>query len=78
MSTMITEVYKAFKKPGVPEEDAQKAAEAISQRSSATRSDIQKIEREIVEIKDEIKLTKWMIGLLIAINVIPMIKELIN
>lgn len=75
---MITQVYKAFKKAGVPEEDAQKAAEAISQRSSATRSDIQKIEREIVEIKGEIKLTKWMIGLLIAINVIPMIKELIN
>jgi len=77
MSTMIVEVYNAFKKAGVPEEDAQKAAEALSQSTTATKSDIDKIEKEIVEIKGEIKLVKWMIGLVIAINAIPLIKDLL-
>lgn len=77
MSTMIVEVYNAFKKAGVPEEDAQKAAEAISQTTTASKSDIEKIEKEIIEVKGGIKLTKWMIGLVIAINVIPMLKEII-
>lgn len=78
MSTMIVEVYNAFKKAGVPEEDAQKAAEALSQSTTATKKDIEKIEKEIVEVKGEIKLVKWMIGLVIAINAIPLIKEILN
>jgi len=75
---MIVEVYNAFKKAGIPEEDAQKAAEALSQSTTATKSDIEKIEKEIIEIKGEIKLVKWMIGLVIAINAIPLIKDILN
>ena len=30
MSTMISEVYSAFRKAGVPEDDAKAAAEALS------------------------------------------------
>ena len=34
MTMMISEVYKAFIKAGVPEEDARGAAEALSARKS--------------------------------------------
>ncbi len=78
MSTMIVEIYEAFKKAGVDEELAKKAAEAISADQTATKSDINKIEKEIVEVKGEIKLVKWMITLVIIINIIPILKDVFN
>jgi len=41
MSTMITEVYNAFRKAGVPEKEAQDAAEALSNETTATKSDVE-------------------------------------
>ena len=56
MTTMISEVYEAFR---VPEEKARKAAEALSSESLATKGDVIRIERELAVIK-------WMVGLVIA------------
>lgn len=73
---MISEVYNAFRKAGVPEEYAQKAAEAISQNTAtsaeslATIDDIRKLDKELLIIK-------WMLGLVIAIEVMPLLKTLI-
>ncbi|MEA3412441.1 MAG: integrase [Pseudomonadota bacterium] len=59
MTTMISEVYEAFRKAGVPDEDARKAAEALSAENLATKTDMQKIDREMLVLK-------WMIGFNLA------------
>ena len=69
MTTMISEVYSAFRKAGVPEEDARQAAEALSAESLATKSDIS-------GIKQELAIIKWMLGIVIAAQIVPLIKSL--
>jgi len=69
MTTMISEVYSAFRTAGVPEEDARKAAEALSAESIATKADV-------TELKQELKVIKWMIGLVIAAQVLPLLKSI--
>jgi len=67
MSTMISEVYTAFRKAGVSEENAKAAAEALSTESLATKDDIRKLDKELLIIK-------WMIGLVIAVDVLSLLK----
>lgn len=67
MTTMISEVYEAFRSAGVPEEQAKKAAEALSAESLATKGDIVRIERDLAVLK-------WMVGVVIAATVIPLLK----
>jgi hypothetical protein len=71
MTTMISEVYSAFRKAGVPEEDARLAAEALSAESLATKDDIRKLDKELLIIK-------WMLGLIIAIQVLPILRTLLT
>ena len=59
MTTMISEVYDAFRSAGVPEEKARKAAEAMSSDALATKGDIARLEKELAVLK-------WMVGLVIA------------
>jgi len=74
---MITEVYNAFRKAGVPEKEAQDAAEALSNETTASKTDIEKLDKKMIEINGEIKILKWMVGLVIAINVIPLLKNIL-
>lgn len=69
MTTMISEVFSAFRKAGVPEEEARQAAEALSAESLATKTDI-------AGIKQELAIIKWMLGIVIAAQVLPLIKSL--
>ena len=66
---MISEVYNAFRIAGVPEVEAQKAAEALSSESLATKDDINKLQKELLVIK-------WMIALVIIVEVVPFLKTL--
>lgn len=59
MSTMNIEVYNAFKKAGVPDEQAVAAAKAIVDESLASKADIQ-------TLKTEMLLLKWMVGFNLA------------
>ncbi|MEE9395682.1 MAG: hypothetical protein V3V31_01590 [Methylococcales bacterium] len=70
MTTMISEVYSAFRKAGVPEEDARLAAEALSAENLATKDDMRKLDKELLIIK-------WMLGLVIAIQVILYLKSIV-
>ena len=47
MTTMISEVYSAFKTAGVPEQEAQQAAEAMSAENLATRKAFAEDKREL-------------------------------
>jgi hypothetical protein len=71
MATMISEVYAAFRAAGVDEEHARKAAEALSNEALATKSDVARIERELLVIK-------WMLGVVVAATVIPLFKPLLT
>ncbi|MDP1605083.1 MAG: hypothetical protein Q8L93_00290 [Rhodocyclaceae bacterium] len=71
MATMISEVYAAFRSAGVDEENARKAAEALSNDALATKADIARIERELLVIK-------WMLGVVVAATVIPLLKPLLG
>ncbi|AHF01962.1 integrase [Thiomicrospira aerophila AL3] len=59
MSTMNIEVYNAFKKAGVPDEQAVAAAKAIVDESLASKADIQ-------TLKSEMLLLKWMVAFNLA------------
>ncbi len=85
MSTMITEVYNAFKKAGVPDKEAQEAAQALLKESGDIKNDISVIKKDIhelnkgvYEIKADMKLTRYMLGLIIAILVIPFLKNFVS
>jgi hypothetical protein len=67
MATMISEVYDAFRSAGVPEDKARAAAEALSEEQIATKTDIAKLEKELLVIK-------WILGLVIVAVVIPLLK----
>lgn len=51
MTTMITEVYKAFVEAGTPEQTAREAAEAIASHDGRLNS-----------LDSNIKLLVWMVG----------------
>ena len=68
MTTMISEVYSAFRTAGVPEEEARKAAEALSAESLAPESDI-------VYVKRELTVVKWLLGIVIAAQVLPILRS---
>jgi len=59
MSMMMTELYDALRSAGVPEEKTRAAAQAMSEESLATKTDIARLERELV-------VAKWMSGAVLA------------
>jgi hypothetical protein len=67
MAIMISEVYEAFRIVGVPEDSARKAAEALSAENLATKSDINAIQKELLVLK-------WMLAVVVAATVLPLLK----
>lgn len=67
MTTMIGEVYDAFRSAGVSEEAARKAAEALSQ-TEARRSDFE----------SRLNTMQWMIGTNIALTLLVLGKLLLS
>ncbi len=61
MATMITEVYEAFRKVGIPDPEAKHAAEALSAENVSTKADIngaekrlgERISREVAALDDK-------------------------
>ena len=62
MATMITEVYEAFRKVGIPDPEAKHAAEALSAENVSTKADIngaekrlgERISREVAALDDKL------------------------
>ncbi len=58
MATMITEVYEAFRKVGIPDPEAKQAAEALSAENVSTKADIngaeERLRRYIDKSKEEL------------------------
>ena len=64
MSKAVLELYEALKLAGVPDDKAQAATKAVAELSQ--EDILSRIENGLIEIKGEIKLIKWMSGLIIA------------
>ena len=58
MTTMIAEVYVAFKSAGADDDKALAAASAIAD-----------YQRDIAELKGDVKLIKWIVGFNLAFSV---------
>jgi len=63
MSTMNSEIYAALIEAGSSEEKAKAAAVSVTD-----------YERDIHDVKTELKLIKWGVGLIIAAEVLPLMK----
>jgi len=64
MSKPVLEIYEALKLAGVPEDKAKAAVKAVAELSQEDR--LSPIENGLFEIKGEIILIKWMLGVIIA------------
>lgn len=60
MSKAIIEVYEAFKIAGVPEDKATAAAKAMADVGQEDR---------LSKIEGDLKVIKWMLGVLITMNI---------
>lgn len=70
MSMMVSEVYDALVAAGAPEDKARAAAIAVSEEQFATKKDI-------ADIKSELIVVKWLLGLVIVVTVLPASKALL-
>ncbi len=55
MATMITEVYEAFRKVGIPDPEAKQAAEALSAENVSTKADINGAEKSLMAYINEVE-----------------------
>ena len=65
MSAIVKEVYDAFLEAGVSDEKATEAAKAIANYDAK----FNKIEADLL-------ILKWMVGLVIAVEILPILKSL--
>ena len=73
MTTMIREVYEAFLEAGASEEKAGAAAQALADYDSR----FNQIDLNLSEIKSQLLLIKWMLGLVLLVTVVPVLKKII-
>lgn len=71
---MIKEVYIALIDAGTDEGKATAAAEAVAD----FQTEINKVHHEIAEARADIKLLKWMVGLVIAVEILPILSRLFS
>ena len=55
MATMITEVYEAFRKVGIPDPEAKHAAEALLAENVSTKADINGAEKSLMAYINEVE-----------------------
>lgn len=66
MSAIVKEVYDAFREAGVSEEKSTEAAKAIAD-----------FDGRFVKIEADLLILKWMVGLVIIVEVLPFIRTLL-
>ena len=69
---MIAEVYEAFVAAGTPIDKARSASQAIADYESR----FNKIDQSLAEIRAQLMVLKWMLGLVLLVTVIPVLQKL--
>ncbi|MGH8533932.1 MAG: hypothetical protein ACREV1_14720, partial [Gammaproteobacteria bacterium] len=72
VTTLIKELYEALKEAGASEEKATAAAEALERLRDEDR--LRGIEREIADLKSDVRLIKWMLGFNLALTSAVLLK----
>lgn len=65
MSTMLSEVYDAFKEAGVSDEKARKAAEAMASYDKQ----FGEVDTKFAHVMGEFSVVKWMLGFNLALTI---------
>ena len=65
MSIMVTELYEALKAANAPEDKALAAATALAQHETQFSG----LRQDMTEIKGELKLHRWMLGVVVAMQI---------
>ena len=65
MSAIVKEVYDAFREAGVSEEKSTEAAKAVAD-----------FDTRFAKLEADLLVLKWMVGLVIAAEVLPFLKTL--
>ena len=83
MTVIIKEVYDAFFDAGASDEKATAAAKAVAgcgrnfaSNFDAIKRSFDKIDSKLDKIETDLLILKWMAGLVLAVNVLPMLKAL--
>ncbi len=83
MSAIVKEVYDAFLDAGASEEKATDAAKAIAgydhsydARFGEIDQRLDKVDARLNKIESNLLVMKWMLGLIVVVNVLPMLKTL--
>ncbi len=74
MTTMIYEVFDAFRSAGVEESKARAAAEAMAKYDT----EIAGMRGDISGMRGDVALLKWMVGFALALNVAIILKLFIH
>jgi ABC-type maltose transport system permease subunit len=74
MGMMVSEVYDVLVSAGASEDKARAAAIAVS--PIAKSEEQWATQKDIAEIKSELKVLKWMLGIVIVATVVPALKTL--
>lgn len=74
MAVMLSKTYNALMEAGASKETAQEAAEEIAAFDSA----LSEIREGLADVRSEIKVVKWMLAVVLAGVVIPIIRDLIQ
>lgn len=74
MPIMLSKTYAAFVAAGTPDAQAREAAEEIADFEHRLTG----IESRLQNIEGDIRLLKWMLGVVLACVAIPLVKSLIG
>lgn len=74
MSTMLGEVYEAFRDMGAAEDKALKAAGVLGKRDDELTRAVTDIKLDIASVKGEQVVHRWMLGFILATNVAMLFK----
>lgn len=74
MPIMLSKTYAAFVAAGMPENGAREAAKEIADFKHRRTG----IESSLWNIEGDIRLVKWMLGVVLACVAIPLVKSLIG
>ena len=83
MSAIVKEVYDAFLDAGASEQKAAAAAKAIAgydhsydARFGEIDQRLDKVDARLNKVESDLLILKWMVGLVIVVNVLPVLRTL--
>jgi hypothetical protein len=78
MATMMGSLYSALIAANVPPDKAQAAAEEAYAGVRTNDTPIANLQNDFADLKADMRLVKWMVGALIALNVAMFVNQLFH